>query len=61
MDDLDLLECLIYTKIYNTKYKIGIAGKRGNKELEKALINKLTGFEESLESLKEMQEELENM
>lgn len=56
MDDLDLLECLIYTKIYDTKYKIGIAGKQGKKELEKALINKLTGLKESLELLKEVQE-----
>jgi hypothetical protein len=56
MDDLELLECRICAKIYDTKYKIGIAGKQGKKELEKALINKLTGFKESLESLKEVQE-----
>lgn len=57
MDDLELLECLIYTKIYDTKYRKGIAIRAGNKKLELALINKLTGLQDSLDLLHQVQEE----
>jgi hypothetical protein len=55
MDDIELLECLIYTEIYKIKYQIELSRREKKDKLNLALCNKLTGLNVSLELLKQIQ------
>lgn len=55
MENIDLLVCMVETEINKIKYQMRIAAAKGQNNKYKALVNKMSGFKETLGFVEEIE------